>query len=112
MESYSTVRADLIADAASGDTNFNGLPGGTSIGGQSEVVVWISQQKVFGQLPANDAEIDGGAGFATDIPDSEMVGVALHGLTHAMGRINYAPEPDIMEFYRFTSPGNRHHISR
>jgi hypothetical protein len=36
-----------------------------------------------------------------------LVGVALHELTHAMGRVPYGTEPDIFDFYRFTSPGTR-----
>jgi hypothetical protein len=105
IEPYSTVRADLIANALPDDTNFNALPTGSSIGGQSNVQVWNAQLKVFGLLGANDTTTDDGeAGFATDISDSVMVGVALHELTHAMGRV---PDglSDIMEFYRFTSPG-------
>src|SRR5271168_441627 len=43
--SYSTVRADLIANAAPGDTSFNALPTGSTIQGQSEVAVWNAQLK-------------------------------------------------------------------
>jgi serralysin len=111
FDSYSTVRADLIANAAPGDTNFNSLPNGSSIGGQSNVRVYTSQQKLFGQLSATGTGIDGGAGFATDIqtffPQDKLVGVALHELTHAMGRVPRGPEPNIVDFYRFTSPGTR-----
>jgi hypothetical protein len=108
-DSYSTVRADLIANAAPGDTNFNALPNGSSISGQSSVVVYTSQQKLFGQLSATGTEIDGGAGFATDVQTitgkDVLVGVALHELTHAIGRVPTGPEPNIFDFYRFTSPG-------
>jgi serralysin len=34
-----------------------------------------------------------------------LVGVALHELTHAMGRVPYGPAPDILDLFRFTSPG-------
>ena len=38
---YSTVRADLIANAAPGDTSFNALSTGSTIQGQSQAaVVW------------------------------------------------------------------------
>ena len=47
---YSTVRADLIANAAPGDTTFNALPTGSTIQGQSEVAVWNAQLKLFGLL--------------------------------------------------------------
>src|SRR5205085_5522331 len=40
-----------------------------------------------------------------------LVGVALHELTHAMGRVPYgAPygsQPDILDLFRFTSAGTR-----
>jgi len=108
QETYSSVSADLIKGAAPGDTTFNALPTGSSIQGQSEVEVWNAQLKLFNLLGANDTSTDDGyAGFATGISDSEMVGVALHELTHAMGRVPYGPEPDIFDFGRFTSAGVR-----
>ena len=112
-ESYSTVRADLIGNAASGDTTFNALPTGSTIQGQSQVAVWNAQLKLFGLLGANDTTTDdGSATFATDISSSLLVGVALHELTHALGRVPYGAQsngftPDIFDFYRFTGPGAR-----
>src|SRR5579872_1379034 len=108
FENYSTVRADLVANAAPGDTTFNALPGGSTIQGQSQVAVWNAQLKLFGLLGANDTTTDdGSATFATDINPSLLVGVALHELTHALGRVPYGSQPDVFDFYRFTSPGNR-----
>ncbi len=111
-ESYSTVRADLIAGASPGDSTFTFLPTGSSINGQSSVTVFSSQEKLFGQISATGTEIDGGAGFAKNIPSNELVGVALHELTHAMGR---APDnqgglgsvPDIFDFFNFEGGGAR-----
>src|SRR5579863_7420570 len=104
--SYSTVRADLIANAAPGDTSFNALPTGSTIQGQSQVAVWNAQMKLFGLMSANDTTTDdASATFATDINSSLLVGVALHELTHALGRVPYGSQPDIFDFYRFTSPG-------
>ena len=106
--SYSTVRADLIANAAPGDTSFNALPTGSTIQGQSQVAVWNAQLKLFGLISPNSTTTDdGSATFATDINSNLLVGVALHELTHAMGRVPYGSEPDIFDFYRFTSPGAR-----
>ena len=106
--SYSTVRTDLIHNAAPGDTTFNALPTGSSIQGQSSVAVWNAQLKLFGLLGANDTTTDdGSATFATDISSSLLVGVALHELTHALGRVPYGSQPDIFDFYRFTSAGTR-----
>ena len=112
FESYSTVRTDLINDAAPGDTTFNALPKGSTIQGQSQVAVWNAQLKLFGLLSPNDTTTDdGSATFATDISPSLLVGVALHELTHALGRVPYGepdgPQPDIFDFYRFTSVGTR-----
>jgi hypothetical protein len=110
-ESYSSVRANLINNATPGDTVFNGLPSGASFQGQSNVAVWNAQLKLFGLLGANDTTTDdGSATFATDISGGLLVGVALHELTHAMGRVPYGPpygpQPDIFDFFRFTGAGN------
>ena len=106
--SYSTVRADLIANATPGDTSFSALPTGSTIQGQSQVAVWNAQLKLFGLISPNDTTTDdGSATFATDINSSLLVGVALHELTHAIGRVPYGSQPDIFDFYRFTSAGTR-----
>ena len=106
--SYTTVRADLINGATAGDTTFNALPGGSTVQGQSSVAVWNAQLKLFGLLGANDTTTDdGSATFATDINPNLLVGVALHELTHAMGRVPYGPQPDVFDLFRFTSPGTR-----
>jgi serralysin len=110
--SYTNVRSDLINDATPSDTTFNALPSGSSIQGQSNVAVWNAQLKLWGTLGANDTTTDdGSATFATDINSNLLVGVALHELTHAMGRVPYGPpygsSPDIFDLFRFTSPGSR-----
>jgi serralysin len=107
-ENYSSVRADLINGATPGDSTFNTLPSGSSIQGQSNVAVWNAQLKLFGLLAANNTSTDdGSATFATDINPNLLVGVALHELTHAMGRVPYGPQPDIFDLFRFTSAGTR-----
>src|SRR5205085_4947019 len=110
--SYTNVRADLINNATPADSVFNALPSGSSIQGQTNVAVWNAQLKLWGLLGANDTTTDdGSATFATDINSGLLVGVALHELTHAMGRVPYGPpygsQPDIFDLYRFTSAGNR-----
>jgi hypothetical protein len=106
FETYSSVRADLINHATPGDAAFNALPGGSSIQGQTNVAVWNAQAKLWGILGANDTTTDdGSATFATDINPNLLVGVALHELTHAMGRVPYGPAPDVFDLFRFTSPG-------
>ena len=62
----------------------------------------------MGLLGANNTSTDdGSATFATDINPNLLVGVALHELTHAMGRVPYGPQPDIFDLFRFTSVGTR-----
>src|SRR4051795_2784756 len=108
FESYSSVRANLINNASLGDTTFNALTVGSSVQGQSSVAVWNAQLKLWGLMAANDTTTDdGSATFATDIDPNLLVGVALHELTHAMGRVPYGTQPDIFDFYRFTGAGTR-----
>jgi hypothetical protein len=108
FDTYSQVRASLINNATPGDHTFDALLAGSFIQGQTQVAVWNAQEKLFGQLSPNDATTDdGSATFATDINPNLLVGVALHELTHALGRIPYGPQPDIFDLFRFTSPGNR-----
>jgi serralysin len=110
LESYSTIRSDLLNNASQGDTTFDKLPTGPTFETQSNVAVWSAQLKLFGFLSATDTAVDGTANFAADINQNLLLGVALHELTHALGRVPYGPplgsEPDIFDFYRFTSPGN------
>jgi hypothetical protein len=108
FQSYSSIRADLINNATAGDTTFNALAAGSTIQGQSNVAVWNAQLKLWGLMAANDTTTDdGSATFATDINPNLLVGVALHELTHAMGRVPYGSQPDIFDFFRFTGAGTR-----
>ena len=68
----------------------------------------MSELKLWGLIDANDTTTDdGSAPFATDINPNLLVGVALHELTHALGRVPYGSAPDIFDLFRFTSPGVR-----
>ena len=108
FENYSTIRTELINNAAPGDTTFNALPNASTIQGQSQVAVWNAQLKLFGLISPNDTTTDdGSATFATDISPSLLVGVALHELTHALGRVPYGTQPDIFDLFRFTGVGTR-----
>jgi hypothetical protein len=108
FETYSSIRSDLINNATSGETSFNALPSGSAVQGQSSVAVWNAQLKLWGLMGANDATTDDGSAiFTTDINSNLLIGVALHELTHALGRIPYGPQPDIFDLFRFTSAGTR-----
>jgi Ca2+-binding RTX toxin-like protein len=107
-EPYSLVRSDLINSATPGDKTFNALPTGSSVQGQSNVAVWNAEAKLWGFLGANDTTTDdGSATFATDINPNLLVGVALHELTHALGRVPFGSAPDVFDLFRFTSTGAR-----
>jgi Hint domain len=106
VESYAGVVNALKSRATAGDANFNSLPSGASLQGYTGVDVWGAELKTLGYVSATSTVDDGQAGFATDIPNSEMVGVALHELSHAMGRTPDA-DLDIMEMYRFSSVDDR-----
>jgi serralysin len=113
--SYADVLAALSAGKVPDDTNFDALPTSGSISGfngnstidYSDVLLFPAQEKALdlGGLAANATEVDGFVGFAKDINPNLLVGVALHELTHAIGR---APSglpsddiPDIFDLFRF-----------
>jgi Ca2+-binding RTX toxin-like protein len=107
-EPYSLIKSDLINNATPGDKTFNALPTGSSVQGQSNVAVWNAEAKLWGFLGANDTTTDdGSATFATDINPNLLVGVALHELTHALGRVPFGSAPDVFDLFRFTGVGTR-----
>src|ERR1700744_168999 len=108
LVSYTQVRSWLVQNASSDvQAGVAAMPATSSIQGQSQVVVWSAQLRLMGQISASDPRIDGAAGFATDISPNLLEGVALHELTHAMGRVPYGSQPDIFDLYRFTGQGTR-----
>jgi hypothetical protein len=108
LVNYSQVRTWLAQNASIDvQSGVAAMPTATSIQGQSQVAVWLAQERLMGLVPANDPGVDGAAGFATNIPTSSLEGVALHELTHALGRVPYGPQPDILDLYRFTGQGTR-----
>ena len=104
--SYSDLRAQLAADETSATdiTAVNSLPDAASVNGSTEVGVYTAQEKALGYLAGNDPGVDGYVGFATSFPTSDLVGAALHEITHSMGRYN---DESLMALYRFSSPGVR-----
>jgi hypothetical protein len=125
--SVSSVVSALNAGAAPSDTNFDALTsavvasGGTAITGYNgtisrpytQVLLWSAEAKALGLIPANQSGIDGFAGFATDINPNSLIGVALHELTHALGRAPsglplqpFGDIPDIFDLFRFDSANN------
>jgi hypothetical protein len=103
--SYSALRSALASGITStfGQSYMTSLPTTLSIDGRSSLSIASAVDKAlgFGDTPAGD---DGAVGFATDISSDRLVGVALHELTHAMGRV---PGNGTFELARFTSAGVR-----
>jgi serralysin len=66
------------------------------------------KRKALG-FPVSQGGVDGFAGFATNINQNSLVGVALHELTHALGRapsglpLSSGDIPDIFDLFRFDS---------
>lgn len=121
--SYANLVTDLNHSANSADdtTAYGNLPAQSPYG---DTTYYLSpaQQKAFGLLSANSSEVDGAVGFATEqngdfnysITDRAMpneydfVGVALHELTHALGRIAdfvIGGDPTILDLFRYSAPG-------
>jgi hypothetical protein len=105
FEPYAQVRSALLGNASAGDHTFDALPDSAKIQGENSVVVWNAEAKVLGIIAANATDSDGSATFAKDIDPGLLIGVALHELTHAMGRVPYGPEPDIFDLFRLTGVG-------
>jgi serralysin len=102
--SYSNLRTALASHETSGfdQTFVNSLPNTSAVNGVSNFYVPSAVAKALGLLSPTNPTIDGAVGMGTQIPSSLLVGVALHELTHAMGR-----EPGVGPFdlFRYTSSG-------
>lgn len=104
--SYTDLLAALTTHETStlDQTFVNSLPAGSSVNGVSGQHLAAAVQKALGLIPANQAGTDGAVGIGSGVPTADLIGVALHEFTHAMGR-----EPTSFSFNlgRYTSAGNR-----
>jgi hypothetical protein len=106
LEPYSVLVGQLAAQASADVlSGVNALPSGSSIQGQTEVAVWNAEEKALGLLSPTNSSVDGSVSFATDIPTSDLVAVALHEIAHAMGRVPNGPQPDVFDLFRYTGAG-------
>ncbi len=126
---YSTVVASLQQINASDNTTamttaLANLPT-TDPSGGNEFFVAPALQKAWGLLPASSTTLDGQVGFSTNdlsgfswnfstanraiANEGDFVGMALHELTHALGRgsdAGFDQHPTTLDLYRYTSAGN------
>jgi VCBS repeat protein len=103
-ESYSALRTALAAHVTSAidQTFLNSLPNTSSLNGLSSFYVPSADAKALGFMSSTGTAVDGAVGFGTQIPGSDLVGVALHELTHALGR---EPGTGPFDFARYTGLG-------
>lgn len=106
---YSTVKSALLASARSADDTsaYAALPASFTANANGTVAVYSGDAKALGLVSGTATGLDGFLGFGTSVPSGNWVGVALHELTHAFGRISgYAPY-SVEDLFRF-SAANTH----
>src|SRR6185437_9912311 len=103
--SYATLRSALASHETSAldQTFVNSLPNSSTINGVSSLYVPSAIEKALGMISPTASAIDGYLGIGTSIPTTDLVGVALHELTHALGRDTLSGPFDLT---RYTSPGD------
>src|SRR5258708_9021255 len=85
--SYTSLRAALASHETSAldQTFVNSLPNTTSVNGMSGFYVPSAIEKALGRISPTASPISCAVGIGTGIPTSDLVGLALHAFTHAMG---------------------------
>ena len=73
--------------------------------GNGAIAVWSAEEKALGMINGAASSIDGYVGFASDVPYANLVGVALHELTHAMGRTSGYGPYGVEDLFRYSAPG-------
>jgi hypothetical protein len=103
--SYSALRAALADHESSSldQTLLNSLPTGPFVNGVSSFWVPSGIAKALGLMSPAASGIDGAIGIAKSWPTDQLVSVALHEMTHALGRV---PGSGTLDLLRYTSPGN------
>jgi serralysin len=85
---YTSLRVALASHETStvDQTLVNSLPNSSAVNGMSSFWVPSAVGRALGFISPGSAAVDGAVGMGTQIPNSLLLGVALHELTHAMGR--------------------------
>ena len=106
FNNFTAVTSLLVRSVDPGVTGALDLLPSSSLAGQANIDLYTAQMKALGLMSGTDGGIDGAVGFSKSISSSVLVGVALHELTHAMGRVTSdASTATIFDLYRFTTPG-------
>jgi len=119
--SYTQLKADLLANSSSAAdaTAYASLPT-TDISNGAGFFVSAAEEKAWGLISATGAGVDGAVGFGTSGPynysttatgvsgEYSLLGVALHELTHALGRdsgLNVGSSLGVMDLFQYASHG-------
>lgn len=108
---YATVRGWLAADATSAldATAIASLPlTDAPLPSHTGIFVGFAQEKALGHFTGPANNIDGEVGFGTAMAPQFLLPVALHELTHALGRVSEGLSgfPTIMDLFRFDAAGH------
>jgi hypothetical protein len=114
-ENYADLRSRLASHETSsvGQTFVNSLPNTQSVDGISTFFVPSAIARALGFLPPIGTTEDGAIGIGKGVSEAQLVGVALHELTHALGRVNLdviSNQPNLsfdLARYISSSPGKR-----
>jgi hypothetical protein len=108
--SYSTLKPLLDASATSADDQlaYSSLPASAASfpNGSSEFYVATAQEKALNDFSGNNSALDGAIGFGADTTPADWLPMALHEITHAMGRGSITQgvsDPTIMDLFRYSS---------
>jgi hypothetical protein len=109
--SYSTLRSWLVADASSAQdtTAVNSLTANLTFpNGNTNFFVPSAEEKALGHFTGSSNTTDGYVAFGTAVPANSWTNVALHEITHAMGRVtlHYESGPVILDMFRYDAPGH------
>src|SRR5258708_6347852 len=102
---YSNLRSLLAShETSTADTqSVNPLPNTATLNDVIQLCIGTAEAKVRGVLSAKNQAVDGYSGLSKDFSSSILVGVGMHDLTLALGRV---PGVSGLSLFRYTSAGN------
>lgn len=111
FSTFATVKNALLASSSSATDSaaYASLNIAQNPNNNGSLAVWRAQEKALGittgGVAANDSGIDGEIGIGTGWSANQWVAVALHEITHAMGRTSGYASYGILDLFRFNAPG-------